>query len=991
VLLPAAHVAHPAGPSSSPAVLAWTAASLDHVTGTSEFPSEEQAVADVFISYARDDDEPFAMRLHENLAAEGVTVWWDQTAMESRGRAFLQELRDAIAKAERLILVIGPRAVTSDYVRFEWTLALEACKVVVPVLRMGDFSLIPERLTLLHCLDFRAARSYEDALGELLRIIRTPVPPLAVLNGVETLPPKFLPRPREVDRLRTVVLADTFRPTAITSAGRTTALQGMGGIGKSVLAASFARSCETRRSFADGVIWITIGQESSPLQGLQLLGKALDDTDLQYYANLQESQFRLAGLLEHRNCLLVLDDVWSVAHVEAFMNVLGQRCRLLLTTRDGAVSAAIGAQEHRLDVLDTMEALTLLADWSEQAVPMLPTQAEMVAVECGNLPLALAMIGALVRGRPDRWENVLHKLRNADLERIGLQFPNYPYADLLRTIQVSVEALPPDVQPRYDEFSVFPADTAIPEAALAVLWETHGMSRYDTQDIVDLLVTRSLARRDEDGNLTLHDLQYDYVRKQIDDVVALHDRLLEGYGARCQDGWPTGPNDGYFFRYLAHHMAAAGRTQELADLVVDFDWLQAKLEATDVGALLSDFDVLPDNRGEGGNGGDRSSWKSFIREQAHLFTHRDTQWPPRRTLLQLAWEHAENSVVTRAAQEWLAQERCDWTWIRRRSRISSPTPQASLGSISVGGSVVDMAVDEDGGSAVIVTCHLDPLANSLTDWALVHLDLRGLRVVRREPHTLSPGQPLSEMLIGRSAKRIQVRSWDLHTTMERWERLAILAVDSVGFSNGELLAMADVRHEPVFIVGNDRLIAGGHDGVVRVWNADSLDQLANRPQEDDDAREAINRARRKWTMETFRDAYSSPAFKRYEEFFQPRFDPPLLAAHHATSFSWSSMNGGLQSIAFCFGSLYQLNLYATKDWRRLASWLSEAPLFHPEYDNMMADSNLVRAAATDGGLAVETASGVALLLEVVRGTEVVDLQRLDELVRAGTNPLRYSE
>jgi MTH538 TIR-like domain (DUF1863) len=33
---------------------------------------------------------------------------------------FLQKIRDAIHGADRMIVVIGPKAVTSDYVRAEW-------------------------------------------------------------------------------------------------------------------------------------------------------------------------------------------------------------------------------------------------------------------------------------------------------------------------------------------------------------------------------------------------------------------------------------------------------------------------------------------------------------------------------------------------------------------------------------------------------------------------------------------------------------------------------------------------------------------------------------------------------------------------------------------------------------------------------------------------------------------------------------------------------
>jgi len=60
-------------------------------------------MAEIFISYARADDEPFVEQLHNDLTKNGFDVWWDRQNMQSRGRTFLQELRDAIEESDRLI------------------------------------------------------------------------------------------------------------------------------------------------------------------------------------------------------------------------------------------------------------------------------------------------------------------------------------------------------------------------------------------------------------------------------------------------------------------------------------------------------------------------------------------------------------------------------------------------------------------------------------------------------------------------------------------------------------------------------------------------------------------------------------------------------------------------------------------------------------------------------------------------------------------------
>ncbi|NJL56704.1 toll/interleukin-1 receptor domain-containing protein [bacterium] len=74
----------------------------------------------IFISYARADDEPFVEKLYHDLKDE-FDIWWDRETMSNRGKTFLQEIRDAIDWSDRLILIAGPGAFTSDYVRDEWS------------------------------------------------------------------------------------------------------------------------------------------------------------------------------------------------------------------------------------------------------------------------------------------------------------------------------------------------------------------------------------------------------------------------------------------------------------------------------------------------------------------------------------------------------------------------------------------------------------------------------------------------------------------------------------------------------------------------------------------------------------------------------------------------------------------------------------------------------------------------------------------------------
>jgi WD40 repeat protein len=549
-------------------------------------------VSSVFISYARSDDEPFVERLRQALEAHGVRVWWDREAMESRGRTFLQELRDAIATVDRVLLVVGPAAIHSDYVDAEWRFAAERCTPIVPLLRMGDYGAIPT-LARFHAIDFREPRVFDDALEELLRIVRTPVPALADLHGVPQLPPHYLARPDLVERIEALVLADVQSPPGEREACRLTSLHGMAGSGKSVLAAAFAQSCGSRRAFGDGVLWLRVGPSPNLLVLLQAAGRSLGDPGTQLYADVQSAVDGLSAFLSSRSVLIVADDVWRLDDIEPLVGVAGQRGHLLFTTRDRRIANDIGASEVEIELLTPDQSALLLASWSNTDVERLPPEALDVSKECGHLPLALAIMGAIVRGRPERWTNVLQRLRNADLAAIERRLPQYPYPNLIRAMDVSLETLDRQTAERYVDLAVFAGTSGFPVDVVRTYWAPLGLSALDVDDLVDRLEDCSLLHQASSGRMTLHDLQYDYVRSRVEDPAILHRRLVDAYAGQCRGVWWNGPNDGYFFQHLPEHLRGAGREKERAAVLLDLRWLVAKLKATSVAELIADLSQTP--------------------------------------------------------------------------------------------------------------------------------------------------------------------------------------------------------------------------------------------------------------------------------------------------------------------------------------------------------------------------------------------------------------
>lgn len=420
------------------------------------------------------------------------------------------------------------------------------------------------------------------------------------LVNVPLLPPHFLPREEELAALREKVLADSAVPVGVTGYSKAVGVQGMGGIGKSVLAAALARDTAVQERFPDGIIWLELGQEPNLVARQVQLAQALSD-EMSTFTDSQQGRSYLDRLLKHTTCLVILDDVWQVNDVDAFPLMEGQN-RLLITTRDIRLVQIIGAMEYQLGILSEEAALILLA--TKVGIVLggaLPAEAKPIAKECGYLPLALAMIGGMIANRPNGWQYALERLQRADLSRIYEKFPNYPYPNLFKALDVSVMALGQGdeltgLQPieRYLDLAVFPEEVAIPMAVLETFWQPLGLDALDVADLVNEWVSRSLGSFDEQGHLRLHDLQRDYVRMS-DGLLKRHEQLLVAYIQRCPTGWASGPNDGYFFQHLLYHLRGAKRQSELEQLLLRFAWLQAKLKATDIFSLVADYDQTIEN------------------------------------------------------------------------------------------------------------------------------------------------------------------------------------------------------------------------------------------------------------------------------------------------------------------------------------------------------------------------------------------------------------
>ena len=555
----------------------------------------------IFISYAREDGEEFARKLRRCLVEEhGYSVWQDRTEMQV-GDAWWQQIESALRNehVEYLVLVMTPAAIKSEMVRKEWRLARQEGVCVLPVIASPDLDIdsLPLWMSATHFADL----SVPEEKKRFIRTLEGPCKIQRVPFMAEDLPGDFVPREHEFKQIVSGLL-DTQReePVAITAA-----LRGAGGYGKTTIAQFICHDERIQEDFYDGILWVTLGEKPGDLITYVEDFIRILCGEPSGLISLQAATARMIELLADRHILMVIDDVWNSAHLRPFLQG-GPLCARLITTRNLDTVPA-NARTVNVDAMQEHEATALLA---AGLPPGHETDMTRLAARLGEWPLLLKLVNGALRYRVhDTGQGLTDALVyvNTALDKRSLTFFDARDAAsrnqaVEKTLGVSLELLQPDEWARYRELAVFPEDEDIPLAVLEKLWnKTGGLDEFDTEDLCDRFMRLSLLLNFDlnTGHIRLHDVVREYlIQKQNDTLSILHNQLLEAY---CLSNQSTPQwadlsfDETYIWNNLAYHLIEAGRNEELHKLLLDFNWLQAKLEVTDITSLVSDYNHLPDD------------------------------------------------------------------------------------------------------------------------------------------------------------------------------------------------------------------------------------------------------------------------------------------------------------------------------------------------------------------------------------------------------------
>jgi|GEM_PF-4777030 len=529
---------------------------------------------DVFISYRRADGKIFAKRLRADLKKQGFNAWMDERNMPS-GEPFIAAIDSAIESARYFLLVFTPEAIKSEYCQDEWKRAIEQAKPIIPLLFIGTDADLPEEVKLNDRRDFRKNAQYARELNRLIeQLSLTPKQPGKWHNVRDQLS-YHLKRTNELGKLRDMLIEHKIK--VMTSPRRRIGIHGMGGIGKSELAVALARDYSIRRSFSDGIFWLTFGPNSDSKNQLSRLRGWLNGGNAPFKDTIEAIDF-FADATRDRECLIILDDVWEKEHVCPFSR-LGEKTRLLVTTRSAKILNEIDAHAYEIDLLSDEQSQQLLEKITDKPYDKLPLITSSIIKACGNLPLALSMIGAMVKGKPlSYWESALESLQNADLKEIAARFPDYAYPNLFAAIEVSVNALTDDLRNYYYDFAIFTDDPKIPEKVFLSFWKP--LNKASVLNVLRELASRNLLRLAADGSVTMHNLQFVYLTYKVDDKTDRHNRLLTNYNNSRTD-WHTIEDDTYLYNNLVYHLKRAGDNQAINILFYDQSWMQKRIPHDD--------------------------------------------------------------------------------------------------------------------------------------------------------------------------------------------------------------------------------------------------------------------------------------------------------------------------------------------------------------------------------------------------------------------------
>ncbi|XP_037457155.1 disease resistance protein RPM1-like [Triticum dicoccoides] len=283
------------------------------------------------------------------------------------------------------------------------------------------------------------------------------------------------------------------------------ALLGMGGLGKTALAANVYR--KEREKFQCHA-WVSISQTYSREAVLRNIIKELSRGKVSVLSNTTDMDIprleeTIKTFLEQQKYLIILDDVWTPEAFNDLSSVLihnDMGSRLVITTRESRV-AALASQGHilTLPALPEDKAWDLFCkkafprDTSHECPTELKHLSEEIVSKCKGLPLVIVLVGSLLRVR----EKTVEEWRRINAQLSWELINNSSLSDIRNVLHLSFIYLPTRLKCCFLYCSLFSEDYL-----------------FKRKQLVRLLVAEGFI--EERGESTLEDVAEGYLKELID-------------------------------------------------------------------------------------------------------------------------------------------------------------------------------------------------------------------------------------------------------------------------------------------------------------------------------------------------------------------------------------------------------------------------------------------------------------------------------------------
>ncbi len=425
-------------------------------------------------------------------------------------------------------------------------------------------------------------------------------------NQAPPKPSYFVERPEVSIELKKLLLSETTEKTGTLVIS---AIYGLGGIGKSTLAAALAQEKEVQAYFPDGIFWATLGQQPDILSFLHGWIQALGDYNFKP-TGIDAASLHLRTLLADKKALLVVDDLWNVEDIDPFRVAVNQ-CKLLVTTREVPVKGAI---RYDLDVMTESQSLALLTSYLKHELNLADQkQAKILAKIVGYLPLALELTAAQIEdGIP--WAELIEDLR-AEIAHLEIldrleagdtaNEEKRKHYSLIACFNLSLKRLNGQRLRQFSWLGVLPDDVTITEKMATTLWDCPVREARQT---LRYLRSKALLLTGVSSELLtsyrVHDLLHDLARNLILasphpetdyqlpglglSMAEAHQQLLQRYQKQIKrspltplekggkevevplskgdlggSNWHSLEDDGYIYNHLLWHLEKAGQIAQI--------------------------------------------------------------------------------------------------------------------------------------------------------------------------------------------------------------------------------------------------------------------------------------------------------------------------------------------------------------------------------------------------------------------------------------------